>query len=178
METHRATKRYQTSWHSSVPVIAACVLAFALRLYHLHGPALRWDEGMASSPLLRPVQNMAVPRRAAQLHGSISGRPGRCIDCPPGLHRRASLGAKPSPGMAGRLLRGNCTAAGLLWPGKSYVRLDAGGHAAGNLPLAWGRHLLFTCSITRFGPWLPCTFLSCSSGVTTGGQRSSLDSSR
>jgi uncharacterized membrane protein len=45
METHRATKRYRTCWHSSVPLIAACVLAFALRLYHLHGPALRWDEG-------------------------------------------------------------------------------------------------------------------------------------
>lgn len=45
METHRNTKREQTFWRSSIPVIAACLLAFALRLYRLPEPALRWDEG-------------------------------------------------------------------------------------------------------------------------------------
>lgn len=45
METHRATGRRRTFWHSYIPVIAACLLAFALRLYRLPEPALRWDEG-------------------------------------------------------------------------------------------------------------------------------------
>jgi uncharacterized membrane protein len=45
MEMHRIAKRHQPVWHSAFPVIAACLLAFALRLYRLPDPALRWDEG-------------------------------------------------------------------------------------------------------------------------------------
>ena len=45
METRNGIKRHQAFWSSPAPVIAACLLAFVLRLYRLHEPALRWDEG-------------------------------------------------------------------------------------------------------------------------------------
>jgi uncharacterized membrane protein len=45
MEMHRTTQRHQAFWHSSIPVIAMCLLAFALRLHRLPEPLLRWDEG-------------------------------------------------------------------------------------------------------------------------------------
>lgn len=45
METHRTAQHHQTVWYSLMPVIAACLLAFVLRLHRLPQPALLWDEG-------------------------------------------------------------------------------------------------------------------------------------
>jgi len=45
MDTRNETKRHHTVWSSVAPVAVACLLAFALRLYRLDEPALRWDEG-------------------------------------------------------------------------------------------------------------------------------------
>lgn len=45
METRDRAKHLQAFWGSSAPVIVACLLAFVLRLYRLHEPTLRWDEG-------------------------------------------------------------------------------------------------------------------------------------
>jgi hypothetical protein len=45
METRHTTERHQTVWVTLLPLLAACLLAFALRLYRLPEPTLRWDEG-------------------------------------------------------------------------------------------------------------------------------------
>ncbi len=45
METRHATKRHQIFCTAQAPLLAACLLALALRLYRLPEPALRWDEG-------------------------------------------------------------------------------------------------------------------------------------
>ena len=44
MKAHHSTKQ-QIRWRPTVLALAACLLAFALRLYRLPEPALRWDEG-------------------------------------------------------------------------------------------------------------------------------------
>jgi len=44
METHRTT-RAPKKWPLAALLVVACWLAFALRLYQLPDPALRWDEG-------------------------------------------------------------------------------------------------------------------------------------